>query len=223
VALAWCGAAGCATRSGEGLRVARYQPDVPRVVLTSDRGSVVTKPSLEAPRVTPGGRATAVAPAGPGGALIRNGDRIAISLRGIPQPEEVKEVVDDGGMVNLPFVNDVKIAGMTSSEAEKVIQDAYIKGGYYSSITVIVVTQEDQYFVLGEVKREGGYPLSSERTLLEAISIAGGYAEFANPSRITIRRGGEELRYNAKRIESLEERDPLIQAGDIIRVHRKRL
>ena len=54
--------------------MARYQPDVPRVVLASDRGSVVTKPSLGAPRVTPGGRTAAVAPAGPGGALIRNGE-----------------------------------------------------------------------------------------------------------------------------------------------------
>ena len=63
--------------------MARYQPDVPRVVLASDRGSVVTKPSLGAPRVTPGGRTAAVAPAGPGGALIRNGDRIAITFEGL--------------------------------------------------------------------------------------------------------------------------------------------
>jgi polysaccharide export outer membrane protein len=82
------------------------------------------------------------------------------------------------------------------------------------------VAQENEYFVIGEVKKEGRYTFSGERTLLEAITIAGGYSEYADPRKIVVKRAGDTLRFNARRIESNDVDDPLIQAGDIVRVPR---
>jgi polysaccharide export outer membrane protein len=151
----------------------------------------------------------------PGKALGR-GDRINVFLRGIPKPEDVMEVIDDDGDITLPLVGTVRVAGMSTAVAEKTIMQAYIDGDFYSKITVIVVTQEDEYFVRGEVNRQGKYELTPGLTLLQAIPAAGGYTDFAKPSDIKIIRGDEVLRVNAERIEKRREKDPLIRPDDII-------
>lgn len=209
-------AAGCASSSAV-RPFARYRPDVDRLLVPEVAGEpAAAVAALEAPGV-----ATSTAGATePGMSMIRKGDRIAVSLRGIPQPEEIQDVVDDAGMINLPYINRIKVAGFSTSDAEDIVERAYIDGGYYSSITAIIVAQENEYFVIGEVKKEGRYTFSGERTLLEAVTIAGGYSEYADPRKITIKRGDEALKFNAKKIEANDNDDPLVQAGDIIRVPR---
>jgi len=152
---------------------------------------------------------------------IERGSRVSIYLRGIPAPEEVKEVVDELGSVSLPLVGLIDIAGLTTAEAEKEIREEYIDRGYYKDINVIVVSEEDEYFVRGEVKREGRYPLSGDLTLMQAITTAGGFTEYARKSRIKIIRKGKEPEfYHWGRIEDRREPDPAIEPGDIIVVER---
>lgn len=152
---------------------------------------------------------------------IRRGDKVMIYLRGIPTPEEKPDIVDDRGEISLPFINKIKIEGMTTSEAENLIEQAYIKGGYYNSIAVTIVTQEDEYFIRGEVKRAGRYPLRPGMTLLQAISGASGYTEFSKPGKIQVIRDNKKLHYDAEKIEEGKEKDPGIKPGDIIIIGRR--
>jgi polysaccharide export outer membrane protein len=48
------------------------------------------------------------------------------------------------------------------------------------------------YFVLGEVKKPGGYTLEKETNILEGITIAGGFTDKASPSRIRVLRSTPE-------------------------------
>jgi len=152
---------------------------------------------------------------------IERGSRVSIYLRGIPTPEEVKEVVDELGSVSLPLVGLIDIAGLTTAEAERKVRNEYVARGFYKDINVIVVAEEDEYFVRGEVKREGRYPLSGDLTLMQAITTAGGFTEYARTSRIKIIRKGKEPEfYHWGRIEDRREPDPPIEPGDIIVVPR---
>ena len=72
----------------------------------------------------------------------------------------------------------------------------------------------------GEVNRPQEYPLTRRTTLLQAIAAAGGYTEYANESKVTITRNGQLLKYDPKNLEQHPEEDPLIEAGDRIKVHR---
>ena len=155
--------------------------------------------------------------------LMERGDRVTISLRGIPRPEDISEVIDDNGEVTLPLVAGIRIEGLTSSEAEERIEKAYINSGYYREINVIIVAQDDVFFVRGEAQRPGQYVLNGDVTLMMAIATAGGYTEWANRRKVRIIRQDQVLINNANRIDAREDPDPLIQADDIIILDRKRI
>ena len=148
------------------------------------------------------------------------GDKITISLMGIREPLMYQTVIDEHGLVNLPYLTDVKISGKTKSEAEKMIVDAYVKGEIYRVITVSILPPDVEYFLRGEVNRPGGYPLTRNLGLLQALSIAGGYTEFADPTEIKVIRASETLTVNARKVESGSEKNLIIQPGDVIVVPR---
>ena len=222
-------AQGCATNTMDDLRLARYQPTI--------TGRNYLAPVEEQ---TPGDEAqgdpdvAAVSHAAPsagdsaeGGErakrVLRRGDMVVIYLRGIPQPDEIKEIIDDLGNVSLPLIEMVGVADLSTSKAERKIRDAYVNSGFYMDISVTVVAEEDAYFVRGEVKREGRYPLSGEVTLIKAITTAGGYTDYAKRSKVTVIRDKQEpVVYNCDRIERRRDPDPLINPGDIIVIPRRR-
>ncbi|MCK5849628.1 MAG: SLBB domain-containing protein [Kiritimatiellae bacterium] len=158
--------------------------------------------------------------------VLQKGDRVEIFLQGIPVPREIKDVIDSHGKVNLPLIENVEIANLTTFDAEKLVEKSYVDGGYYRKIEVSivalsVVAKIDAVFAGGEIKRPGTYPLSAHLTLTRAIIAAGGYTDFANRKKIQVtHRDGISEFFNSKLIEMGEEVDPAIRAGDVIKVHR---
>jgi polysaccharide export outer membrane protein len=152
--------------------------------------------------------------------ILSRGDRIMISLRGIPRPEEIKNVIDGLGEVTLPFISQVRVSGLTTSEAERLIETKYIDGGFYRNINAIVVAEDKVYFVQGEVSRQGKFTMSGDVTLLQAITEAGGYTPFANRKNVKVIRGDQVLFYNARDIADGKLNDPPVLADDIIVVQR---
>lgn len=236
---------GCATKQMfvEDHRLARYRPDDSGVVL-GDTAVVVEETRVEAPPVvkertpmnpivvtagagSPGGRrgtaSGASKPAPPQGSqrFVQRGDELRIYLTGIPKAQEIIDVVDDLGRINLPFIGNVVVEGRSTSEVESQIQNAYIRGGYFKEINIIVVPQMEEYFVQGEVQRQSKYFLSGDLTLLQAISEAGGYTPFANKKKIKVLRNGVVSFYNGKDIAEGKLTDPIIKAGDIIVVQKR--
>lgn len=228
-ALAILGAAtlsGCAYDPLAGQRLARYTPDV------TGRRLYEAAPETAPETVPPANGETADAgePDAETGRGFRKptlrvlepGDKVAIYLRGIPKPEELQDIVDDQGNISLSLLGLVSVAGKTTSEVEREIEKAYVAGGYYTQINVIVVSQEANYFVRGEVKREGQYDLQGDMTLLQAIAAAGGYTRFANARAINIIREDEIIEADAVRIEDRKADDPRIKPDDIIVVPKRR-
>ena len=152
---------------------------------------------------------------------LKSGDNIIINLRSIPVPAEIKEVIDGWGEVTIPHIGEVLLAGKTVSEAERLIESSYIDGGIFKKINVIVVAEDEVYFVRGEVTRRGKYSLSGEVTLLQAISESGGYTPFANMKKIKVMRGDKVLEYNGRDIARGKISDPPIYSNDIIEVQRR--
>ncbi len=101
------------------------------------------------------------------------------------------------------------------------IEDVVLQAG-----DVISVPPKALYFVTGEVASPGQYELNPGETLMQALSKAGGLAKFAS-SEVEIHRGsagegeGGVLTFNLRRIRHGKERDPEIQARDVIVVKRR--
>lgn len=242
--------AGCATAPRDTVpeRLARYQPrippdDRPSPVLAAAEPTVPVAPAPAepmAPEAAPapagieatGTVAAAAAPAAvesaPGEGNqgkrrpLRKADRLAVSLLGIPTPQEIRDVVDDNGNITLPLIGNVRVEGLPISKAEELIERLYIDGQFYTSINVIIVAQEEEYFVQGEVVRPGRYPLQGDLTLIQAIISAGGVTDYADKKRVRIIRGEEKKEYNTDKILDRREQDPVVRSDDVIVIPRSK-
>jgi len=89
--------------------------------------------------------------------------------------------------------------------------------------TVFVVSRDDNsFFVFGEVKKPGSYPLDRETNILEGITIAGGFTEKASPSRTRVIRvgttGQQVLEIDMNDVIKRGQRDKAVrlQANDVV-------
>ena len=146
---------------------------------------------------------------------LRPGDSIVVIIH-TPAVQQFEIVLDENGIIKLPLIPDIRAAGLTGSELERYIKNAYVSNKIYRDVTVNVVIPQRSYFVRGEVRAPGRYPLSSGLTLMQALAAAGGYTEFANPRRVQILRGGATITVDARD----PDQDVAIETGDIIIVPR---
>ncbi len=216
---------GCTGGSIGNQRLARYRPDGSQRRPWEWTGAPSAQATPIPPAVTNAARAV-TSPEAPvnqavRGEVLRRGDGIFVYLKNIPRPEDIREEVDEVGAVTLPLIGKIQVAGLSTSRAEDAIKEAYIAGGYYRKIDVIVVADAGSYYVRGEVKRPGSFPISGDITLIQAITTAGGYTDFARPTRIKVIRGPKDMVYDGERIEDGKEPDPLIRANDTIIVPRR--
>ena len=96
-------------------------------------------------------------------------------------------VVRPDGMISLPLIGDVKASGLTASQvAEKVAKRlAEFKENPAVSVSVKEVNSYFIY-VMGEVLRPGKYPLKSYATVLQGVSVAGGFTPFASKRKMAV-------------------------------------
>lgn len=96
------------------------------------------------------------------------------------------------GRFSLPVIRDVVAVGKTPSQlADEITRK--LKEYVQNPVVAISVREVNSYniFVLGEVVRPGKYPLKSKTTLLQGVTIAGGFTPVAARNQIVIFRFGE--------------------------------
>jgi len=123
------------------------------------------------------------APASTPAPLIRiaSGDLLEVSVYGIPELKQELRV-SSSGHISLPLVGAIQVAGSSSEQAEKLIAQRLLEGGFLNNPHVSVFVKEfatQGVSILGEVAKPGIYPLLGSRRLFDAISAAGGLTERA--------------------------------------------
>lgn len=116
--------------------------------------------------------------------IVGSGDLLAITVDGAPEYHyDVR--VSSAGDASLPMVGNIKLAGLSTLQAESVVAQSLQKRGFFNDPQVSVFVKEYAtagISVLGEVQKPGIYPLLGHRTLLDAISAAGGTTPKAGKS-----------------------------------------
>ena len=153
---------------------------------------------------------------------IRTDDTMLITITpGALQASSFEDIVDSNGMVTLPLVGEFLIGGLTTSEAEKKIRDAYVNGGLYKNVTVTVVCRNDVQnsvvYISGAINKKGAIPYIDGMTLRMAIVTAGDRTPYAS-TEIRITRNGIISKHNISRIENNKEIDPVLKPNDMIEV-----
>lgn len=132
-------------------------------------------------------------------------------------------VVRPDGKTTLPLIGDVVALGLTTEEIATQIKgklELFIEDPF---ITVILQeAASNKIYVMGEVSQPGTYPLLGRMTVIQALSLAGGFSTFAQPSKIGVIRfeGGKQVRYRVNYGEILKDPEGgnnlLLQRGDTV-------
>lgn len=140
-------------------------------------------------------------------------------------PEISSQVpVRPDGKISLPLLDDVQAAGLTPEELKEVVTEALREFVDNPDVTVTVsnINSKLVYFIGGGVARQGPVPLNRELRILDALSLAGGFREFADKNDVRILRrtsdGLEEYRfdYDAYLDGKAPDSNLLLRPGDTI-------
>lgn len=96
------------------------------------------------------------------------------------------------GRISLPLLGDIEATGLTPSELTSNIVNR-LKQFKETPTVSVILQQVNSYgiYVLGETQKPGRYYLKSKTTLLQAITMAGGFTPIAARNKIVIFRWGE--------------------------------
>lgn len=102
-------------------------------------------------------------------------------------------LVDEAGNINFPFVGNIKVISLTTSQAAEKIQLAL--NDYVPNTSVVVKYIDNQITVIGEVQRQGVFPFTQDKlNIYEAIGLGGGLTRYGDRKNIIlIRNQGDKI------------------------------
>jgi polysaccharide export outer membrane protein len=191
------------------------QPAVPRTGATQP--ATRPAPSTQGPAVTSTGIAT------PTDYVIGPDDMLGIVFwRDADMTGDV--TVRPDGLITLPLIKDIKAAGLTPAQLAEQVQKAASQFIEDPNVTVVVrQINSRNVFIMGQVARPGGYPVSGQMTVLQLIAIAGGLTEFADGKAMIMRtEAGKqkpyEFNYNDVSRGKKLEQNIVLKPGDTVTV-----
>lgn len=129
--------------------------------------------------------------------------------------------VSPEGTIDYPLCGKVPLSGRTASSAADVLSECLSRFLRRPQVSVLVREYNSQkIFVFGEVQKPGTFPVDGEVSIIQAITLAGGFTKLAAKNNTLVTRvvDGQErkIRVPVEDIGVGRERNFLLQAGDIV-------
>jgi polysaccharide export outer membrane protein len=152
---------------------------------------------------------------------LASGDVLEVDVFQVDNLDRTVQV-DASGRISLPLIGSVTAGGVTLRDLEQEVERAY--GAQYlqsPDVTIFVKESAGQRVTVdGEVMKAGIYPVTGTASLLDAVALAGGFQEIADPTKVYVYRdiNGQKLvaNYNVTEIRQGKRNDPRIYGGDVI-------
>ncbi len=160
------------------------------------------------------------APVDPKSYVIGPEDILLIRVWREPELSTAVQVRPDG-KITLQLIGEVQAAGETpeglKNKLVTALQEYILKPDVHVSLQSV---QSRKYYITGEVNRSGAFPLIVPTTILEALTNASGFREFANTKKITVLRKGKLLKFNYNDVVKGKnmEQNVFLEPGDLIHV-----
>ncbi|MGO8763550.1 MAG: polysaccharide biosynthesis/export family protein [Limisphaerales bacterium] len=157
---------------------------------------------------------------------LHEGDVVSITFEGSTNFDTVQKIALDGRL-NLDMVGPVKASGLTLTELEQVLTNAYKTVDAGDVISAKLLSSESQVYVSGAVLRPGPVEMDRPLMVIEAVMTAGGWdpsrAKLSDVTVLRVKNGRQETYHiNLKRVLEGKEKTPFyLQPFDIIYVPTK--
>jgi polysaccharide export outer membrane protein len=142
--------------------------------------------------------------------------------------------IDARGRVNLPLIGEIAIGGMTVTQAQTAIENAYKDGRFLRNPQVTINVEEyapREVSIQGQIRNPGRFtlPIESTLTVVELVTKAGGITDIGKGTAVTITRilpDGTKKVFTVdvdsiikgKKSNNSEDNNFLLQAGDYVYV-----
>ncbi len=155
---------------------------------------------------------------------LRKGDQIIIDIKGVPL-EEREQVhgtytISDEGTLELYLIGTVRAFGEKPSTLSTKIERSYIQNGFFTHPNVIISrdsAQENRFVtIIGEVQQNGAIRYQEGLSLLEVISMSGGFTGSADVSQVKLVRDDQARIHDCQAIVKNPELDVVVLPGDKI-------
>jgi protein involved in polysaccharide export with SLBB domain len=129
-------------------------------------------------------------------------------------------VIAPEGTINFPLAGEVHVEGLDVTQIGHVLRDR-LAAGYIREPQVMVTLKalnSKKVYVLGQVRTPGRYAFTEDMTIVEAVTLAGGFANLAERNYTIVTRGTRRIPIPVEKImQGLASNFPL-QPGDIVYV-----
>jgi polysaccharide export outer membrane protein len=149
------------------------------------------------------------------------GDKLRIEVYKDAQLSQSLQVRPDG-KITLPLVGDIEATGRTPIEMRDSITKSLKEYVTNPTVTVIVVEATTPLaYVMGEVNHPGAVTLQGSLTIIQALALAGGLKDFADPKNIQVLRqtpsGVQTIAFNYKEaLKSPKASQIYLRPGDTV-------
>lgn len=127
--------------------------------------------------------------------LITTNDLLEISVYNEPELQRNVRVSVDG-TITYPFIGEVQVKGFSVQAVEQKVKTLLEKDYLVDPQVTVFVKEYNKVYVLGQVEKPGEYDLKGTLTVVEAITMAGGFTKYAAPNRTKVLR-----KKNGKKME----------------------
>ncbi len=161
---------------------------------------------------------TAAAPVDPKTYKIGPEDQLSIRVWREPEVSGAVIVRPDG-RISMPLIGEVEAGGRTPEQLREALIEKFSEFLTRPEVLVqVTAVRSKKYYITGQVNRTGAFPLVVPTTVLEALSGAGGFQQWANKKKIVILRGDERLKFNYNDVIKGKDLDQniLLENGDHI-------
>ena len=153
-----------------------------------------TVPTIE--ETKPGATESPAAPVDPNTYIIGAEDQLRVRVW--REPDVSGEVtVRPDGKITLPLIGEIQASGRTPQALAQTVTEKLSEFLNRPEVMVEVrAVRSKKYYITGQVNKTGVFPLTVPTTVLEALSGAGGFQQWAKRKRIVILRGNKRFRFN---------------------------
>jgi polysaccharide biosynthesis/export protein len=121
------------------------------------------------------------------GYRVGAGDRLSVRVVG-EQDLTGEFIVDATGVMSMPYVQSVPVAGLNTGQIERLIEQK-LKAGYLRDPKVSVqAINLRPFYIMGEVTTGGSFSYQPGMTVQNAVAIAGGYGTRADKREVLVTR-----------------------------------
>lgn len=155
--------------------------------------------------------------------ILGSGDQVEIMVY---RHNDLKRtvVIDTSGKITYPLIGDIQVKGLSIFQLRDKIRDGLAEYIVDPQVSLnVTVVQSQKVYVLGEVTKPGVFSLDTPKSVIEAISQAGGFTTDAKDESVMVIRGNRDkpllIKVDLKSaLKGNVDQNIQLKAGDIVYV-----